>query len=81
MPSLSSRQFWLAALEIGITKAIVQDKIRSLGMAPLDEARMITELIEATTFERTNPFLAELTGLFSLPPADLDILWTWASAL
>ncbi|OWZ90484.1 hypothetical protein B9J07_28270 [Sinorhizobium sp. LM21] len=81
MPALSSRQFWLAALEIGITKTIVQDKIRSLGLAPLDEARMITQLVEATNFERTSQFLVELTSLFNILPNELDVLWTWASAL
>ncbi|MBD9511650.1 hypothetical protein IB265_33380 [Ensifer sp. ENS10] len=81
MPTLSSRQFWLAALEIGITKTIVQNKIKTLGLAPLEEARWSTELDEAKTFERTSQFLAELTGLFNIPPNELDVLWTWASKL
>jgi len=81
LTSLTSRRFWLAALEIGITKESLSVTIDGMNLPTLDAQRMKTELMEATEFERDNPVLIALVSYLNIPQAQFDTLWRWAMDL
>ena len=81
LTSLTSRRFWLAALEIGITKESLSVTIDGMNLPTLDAQRMKTELMEATEFERDNPVLIALVAYLNIPQAQFDTLWRWAMDL
>ncbi|RVJ51463.1 hypothetical protein [Sinorhizobium meliloti] len=72
--TLSRRQLLLALNSIGITEAQIDEKL--VG----DVAGMI-EWKNASMFERLHPLITDLSGLFGLPPEQVDSLWSWASGL
>ncbi len=81
MPSLTSRQFWMGAASINLSKADIVSTVEA-GMADtLDRKVLIAEITEASTFDRTNPSVADVMALVGLPDDQLDTLWTWASGL
>lgn len=80
MPVLSSRQFWLAAADIGITKQSLLDSVAEnyTGM----EAEMLSiEIRESTSFERDYPLVDELADIKGISREELDALWNWASGI
>ncbi|SCW77021.1 hypothetical protein SAMN02927900_04752 [Rhizobium mongolense subsp. loessense] len=81
MPKLTSRQFWLAAASIGITKASVTATVDSLALSDMDKEMMKIELTEATTFERLHIAVLDLAEALAIPPEQLDALWVWAAGL
>lgn len=81
MPALTSRQFWLAAVSIGVTKETVAATVDGLTISDADKAWMKVELMEATEFERLHPAVVDLAVALNIPPEQLDALWTWAGNL
>lgn len=80
LPSLTSRQFWLAALEVGETKASISAYVR--GNYPAQDAgRAAIEVESSTSFERDHYLVGDLAGMKGIGSAELDALWLWASAL
>jgi len=80
MPHITPRQFWIAASSIGVSKQDVLDVVATMT----DEAekiRMQIEILEATVYERTNPYIDDLSGVLGITGEQLDALWMWASAV
>jgi len=80
-PLLTSRQFWLAAANIGITKSLVASTIEALDVSDVEKATLMVELMESTTFERLHYAVVDLATALSIPEQQLDDLWTWASQI
>lgn len=82
-PPLSARQFWKAALEIGVTEesliATISDP-ESTCFIPdeMDRQNAILDISKATSFERTYPLLEALSASQGITPEQLDALWMWA---
>ena len=79
MPALTSRQFWTAAANIEIDKDVIVSTIKA-AMPDSVDRKMIAEL-EASTFERPNPTVAEVMALLDIPAEQVDALWICASQL
>ena len=80
MPALTSRQFWMAAANIDIDKDGIVSTVKAAMPDSVDRKMTIAEL-EASTFERTNPTVAEVMALLDIPAEQVDALWTWAADL
>ncbi|WLR91023.1 hypothetical protein [Shinella zoogloeoides] len=80
-PLLTSRQFWLAAANIGVTKALVASTIEALDVSDVEKATLMVELMESTTFERLHYAVVDLANALNIPAQQLDDLWMWGSAL
>lgn len=81
--SLTSRQFWIAALEMGITKSSLREYVESnTGIMFTDyEAESIkVEIDSATSFERSNRLIVELSALQGIEPYQLDAMWLRAAS-
>ncbi len=79
-PTLTHRQFWLTAWDVGVTKESLKAKI--LSTYPEDErGRAALEVELATSFERSHPLMNELCILAGISPEELDSLWFWASSI
>ncbi|MDW9519137.1 hypothetical protein GOB43_17895 [Sinorhizobium meliloti] len=72
--TLSRRQLLLALNSIGITEALIDEKLTG------DVEGMI-EWKNASVFERLHPLVTDLSVAFGLPPEQVDSLWVWASGL
>lgn len=78
MPTLTPRQFWLAASRIDITK----DAVLALVDAMEDKqaaSDMRIEITETVSFQRTNEAVDQLATLLAITPEQLDSLWIWAA--
>lgn len=77
---LSSRQFWLAAKQAGVTK---EDLIaKAYTKYSKEEAELIELEINTTIyFKRDYPLVADLASAMSLSEVELDHLWTWAASI
>lgn len=80
-PTLTSRQFWLAAANIGITKTSVSATIDTLALTDIEKELMKIEMMESTSFERDHPDIASLAVALGIPPEQLDDLWLWGASL
>ena len=82
MPNLSARQFWMAAMTIGVTKQICIGLATALPETTPEEIQdkqfMLIEINDSTTFERSNPRIESLSTLLGITPVQLDSLWLWA---
>lgn len=73
MPTLSSRQFWLAANTLGITEDML--------LAATDDAEIIIEIRKTTEFHRTYDSVVMLAPLMGITPEQLDDVWMWAAVV
>lgn len=80
IPDLSSRQFWLTALELGVTKAGLLEKARE-DYEGDDLENMLILIGESSTFSRHNPVVESLSAELGIPADNLDALWTWAATI
>ncbi len=80
MPSLTSRQFWMAAANIDIDKDVIIAAIKAEVPDGVDRKMMIAEL-ESGSFERLNPTIIDVINLMDIPAYQVDSLWLWAAAL
>ena len=71
MPTLSSRQFWLAAHTLGITEDML--------IAATEDAEIIIEIRKTTEFYRTFDSVIMLAPLMGITPEQLDDVWMWAA--
>lgn len=72
MPQLTSRQFWLAAFSVGITK---QDILDACG----DDEQLKVIVTESTNFFRLDDSVVLLSPLLGVSEEELDDLWMWAA--
>lgn len=81
MPSLTSRQFWMAAASINLSKTDIVAKVEAGMEDSVDRKVLIAEITESTTFIRTNPSVTDVMAFVGIPDDQLDTLWTWATGL
>lgn len=72
-PHLTSRQFWLTALSIGVTKAQI--------LAATTDPQIEVVVNETTSFVRTDPAVSDLAGIMGVTDVELDSLWLWAAGV
>jgi hypothetical protein len=77
-PTITPRQFWIAAASIGIAKSDVLAAIDLIEDVP-ERLRMQIEVLEATVYERTNPYIDDLATILGVSGTELDALWMWAT--
>lgn len=73
MPTLSGRQFWLAARTLGITEDML--------LAATDDPEIIIEIRKTTEFHRTYDSVVMLAPLMGITPEQLDDVWMWAAVV
>ncbi|UXM94632.1 hypothetical protein N5853_11065 [Bartonella sp. HY329] len=85
-PSLTARQFWQAALVIGVTEEQLVVAITTEG-SPLyiaDETErneVKIDITKATSFNRDFPLVNNLAAINNISESQLNDLWLWASRL
>ncbi|WCK27055.1 hypothetical protein [Agrobacterium pusense] len=79
VPPIPRLGFWLAAAEIGVTKAGVKAHIDAMPDG-VEKQQAIVYFEDAQNYRRTDPLLNQMAELENISQAQLDDLWTWALA-
>ncbi len=69
--------FWLAAVEIGVTKAGVRERIDAMPEG-VQKTIALVYLDEAQQYRRNDPLLNSMAEAEGITQVQLDTLWTWA---
>ena len=85
-PSLSARQFWQAALAIGVKEedliADIADKDSPFFIADAeDRESVLIDISKATSFTRNYKLLKKMAEVNKIPDEQLDTLWLWAATI
>ena len=85
-PALSSRQFWQAALAIGVKEedliADIANKDSPFYITDDDDREsVLIDITKATTFTRDYKLLKKMAEVNKIPDEQLDTLWNWASGI
>ena len=81
---LTARQFWQAALVIGVREENLTTGIASKD-SPFyianekERESVLIDIKKATSFARDFPLLEKMAKVNKIPNAQLDTLWTWAT--
>ncbi|MBA4799353.1 MAG: hypothetical protein H2043_18295 [Rhizobiales bacterium] len=75
---LSRLTFWLAAAEIGVTKAGIRAHIDAMPEG-LEKFQALAYLEEAQVYRREDPLLIQMAAVEGITEPELDALWTWAA--
>ena len=83
-PHLTARQFWQAALVIGVKEedliADIANKDSPFFIADdKDRESVLIDISKATTFTRDYKLLEKMAEVNKIPDAQLDTLWNWAA--
>ncbi|OLY47432.1 hypothetical protein [Bartonella apis] len=83
-PPLTARQFWQAALAIGVKEedliADIANKDSPFYIADEEEREsVLIDIKKATSFTRDFPLLKKMAEVNKIPDAQLDTLWNWAA--
>jgi hypothetical protein len=79
-PALTKVQFWLAALNVGITKSDVLTLINQITDKPTREQATIM-LEETMLYKRNDPFVTQFSQMMGISSSQLDQLWIGASTI
>ncbi len=79
VPPIPRLGFWLAAAEIGVTKAGVKARIDAMPEG-VEKQQAIVYFEDAQLYRRTDPLLNQMAELENITQSQLDDLWTWALA-
>lgn len=79
-PDLTARQFWLAAIELGISKSSLSSLV-SQNYEGRERDLLLVEIEEAGSFKRDYPLVSELAEISGISESQLDDLWLWASKI
>lgn len=79
-PPLTKVQFWLAALNVGVTKSAVLALINQITDSNAKEQALIM-LEETTSYKRNDPFVAQFSAMLGISSVQLDQLWLQAATL
>lgn len=77
-PPLARLTFWLAAAEIGVTKAGIRAHIDAMPEG-VEKFQALAYLEEAQVYRREDPLLIQMAGAEGITEPELDALWAWAS--
>ena len=85
-PSLTARQFWQAALAIGVKEedliGDIANKDSPFYIADEKEREsVLIDITKATSFARDFPLLKKMIEVNKIPDTQLDTLWNWAATL
>lgn len=75
---LSRLTFWLAAAEIGVTKAGIRAHIHAMPEG-VEKFQALAYLEEAQVYRRNDPLLIQMAAVEGISEPELDALWTWAA--
>jgi hypothetical protein len=75
---LSRLTFWLAAAEIGVTKAGIRAHIDAMPDG-VEKFQALAYLEEAQVYRRNDPLLIQMAAVEGITEPELDALWTWAA--
>lgn len=78
VPPLSRLTFWLAAAEVGVTKAGIRAYIDAMPEG-LEKFQALAYLEEAQVYRRNDPLLIQMAAVEGIAEPELDALWTWAA--
>lgn len=78
-PELTQRQFWLAALELGVTEEAVDAMIEQMPEAERAVAKI--EKRHATGYQIDHPLVAAFSAAFGIARPNLEAAWMQASTL
>lgn len=78
IPPLSRLTFWLAAAEIGVTKAGIRAHIDAMPEG-VEKFQALAYLEEAQVYRREDPLLIQMAAAEGITEPELDALWAWAS--
>ncbi|WP_278955092.1 hypothetical protein, partial [Bartonella apis] len=83
-PPLTARQFWQAALVIGVREenitADIANKDSPFYIADEEEREsVLIDITKATSFTRDFPLLKKMAEVNKIPDAQIDTLWNWAA--
>lgn len=78
-PPIPRLGFWLAAAEIGVTKAGVKAHVDAMPEG-VEKQQAIVYFEDAQLYRRTDPLLNQMAELENISQAQLDDLWVWALA-
>ncbi|CUW95122.1 hypothetical protein [Agrobacterium genomosp. 2] len=79
VPPIPRLGFWLAAAEVGVTKAGVKAHIDAMPEG-VEKEQAIVYFEDAQLYRRTDPLLNQMAELENISQSQLDDLWTWALA-
>lgn len=79
VPPIPRLGFWLAAAEIGVTKAGVKAHIDAMPEG-VEKQQAIVYFEDAQNYRRTDPLLNQMAEVENITQSQLDDLWTWALA-
>lgn len=85
-PPLSARQFWQAALVIGVKEedlvSGVADEKSPFYIADKEEREsVLIDVTKATTFSHDFPLLEKMAAVANMPKEQFDTLWAWAARM
>ena len=85
-PPLTARQFWQAALVIGVREedliADIANKDSPFFIADeKDRESVLIDISKATTFTRDYKLLKKMAEVNKIPDEQLDTLWNWAATI
>ncbi|EHJ98823.1 hypothetical protein AT5A_09020 [Agrobacterium tumefaciens 5A] len=78
-PPIPRLGFWLAAAEIGVSKAGVKAHIDAMPDG-VEKQQAIVYFEDAQLYRRTDPLLNQMAELENITQSQLDDLWVWALA-
>jgi len=86
IPILTARQFWQAALVLGVTEdglaASIADPDDPLYIEDeMERAAVLIDIHKATLFRRDYPLVDEMAAAQNIPPEQMDTLWAWAAQI
>ena len=83
-PPLSARQFWQAALVIGVKEEDlvtgIADEKSPFYIADKEEREsVLIDITKSTTFSHDFPLLEKMAAVANMPKEQFDTLWQWAA--
>ncbi len=78
IPPLPRLTFWLAAAEIGVTKAGIRAHIDAMPEG-VGKFQALAYLEEAQFYRREDPLLIQMAAVEGITEPELDALWAWAA--
>ena len=83
-PSLTARQFWQAALMIGVKEedlvsGIADEKSPFYIADKEDRESVLIDITKSTTFSHDFPLLEKMAAVANMPKEQFDTLWQWAA--
>ena len=83
-PPLSARQFWQAALVIGVKEedlvnGVADEKSPFYVADEKERESVLIDITKSTTFSHDFPLLEKMAAVSNMPKEQFDTLWQWAA--